>query len=144
MNATESEFRTLLYVSTLAPTALISDVARIANTSRVRNCQDAITGLLVFDGCNFAQLVEGPHQAVAALLARLAVDKRHADMEVLIFGPLDGKRRFPGWDLGYHFASDGGDELTILSGLRGAEALACFELVRLRVDRLAQSAKPTP
>lgn len=142
MNAPASELFTLLYASTLAPSALISDVADIARTSRRRNRQDGVTGLLVFDGYSFAQLVEGLREPVAALLARRANDTRHVAMDVLVFDATGGERRFPGWDLGYHFADNEGDELTSLRGLRGADALANFEVIRARVDTLAELSMP--
>ncbi len=144
MNAPSSDLFTLLYASTFAPRAFISDVADIARTSRRRNNQDGITGLLVFDGAGFVQLVEGPHDSVAALRARLTDDRRHFDMDVLVFDYVDDARRFPDWELGYHFADGDGDELSSTRGLRGAAALERFEAIRARVDTLAGAALPTP
>lgn len=137
-----SDLFTLLYISTFAPRARLSDVADIARTSRRRNSQDGITGLLVFDGASFVQLVEGPDEAVAALRVRLAEDRRHFDMDVQVFDYVDDERRFPDWDLGYHFAEGEGDELSSTRGLRGAAALARFETIRSRVDTLAGAATP--
>lgn len=137
-----SNLVTLLYTSILAPCALISDVADIARTGRRRNWQDDITGLLVFDGSAFVQLVEGPREPVTALLARLANDRRHCDMDVLVFDCVSDVRRFPDWELGYHFADRESDELTSLKGLSGAAALAQFETIRARVDTLAGNRMP--
>ena len=99
--------------------------------------------MLVFDGVSFAQLVEGSHKAVAGLRERLVEDRRHCDMDVLVFGGTGDERRFPGWDLGYHFADREDDELISLRGLRGAAALAKFEVIRGRVDVLAERATPS-
>ncbi|MEO8545075.1 MAG: BLUF domain-containing protein [Burkholderiaceae bacterium] len=133
---------TLLYVSALAPSAQLSDVADIAKKGRPRNQQDGISGLLVFDGCSFVQLVEGPQDAIAALLERLTLDTRHTDIDVLIFEHTGGERRFWGWDLGYHFADDEGYELALLRGLSSAEALAKFEAIQAQANTFAATAMP--
>lgn len=142
MNTPAPDLFTLLYVSSLAPRGRISDVGDIARTSRLRNALDGITGLLVFDGTSFTQLVEGPLISIEALRARLAEDRRHVDMEVLVFDWVDDERRFPNWQLGYHFADNDGGELAALRGLCGAEALAKFEALRASVDTLAGVAMP--
>ncbi len=137
------ELFTLLYTSLLAPCAVVADVADIARTSRRRNREDAITGLLVFDGSSFAQLVEGSQQAIVDLRDRLVADRRHCDMDVLVFGYVGDVRRFPGWDLGYHFSDNEDDQLDSLRGLRGAAARAKFEAVCGRVDLFAEYALPS-
>ncbi len=63
-------------------------------------------------------------------------------MDVLVFGCLGDPRRFPDWELGYHFADRESDELTSLSGLRGTAALAQFEAIRARVDSFAGEGMP--
>ena len=143
MIAPAPELFTLLYASRLAPSAVIADVADIARTSRRRNREDDITGLLVFDGSSFAQLVEGSQLAIADLRDRLVADRRHCDMDVLVFGRMGDARRFPGWDLGYHFSDDEDDQLDSLRGLRGAAALAKFEAICGRVDLFAENAMPS-
>ena len=142
MTTPASDIFTLLYVSSLAPHARISDVTDIARKSRPRNARADITGLLVFDGSSFAQMVEGPREAIKALRARLADDRRHVDMDVLVFDRSDDERRFANWELGYHFADHDGGELSALRGLRGAVALATFEALRPSVDTLAGVAMP--
>lgn len=144
MIAPSPELFTLLYASTFAPRAVISDVADIARTSRRRNSEDGITGLLVFDGASFVQLVEGSHDPVAALCARLTEDRRHVDMDVLVFDYVDHARRFPDWDLGYHFADGEGDDLRAIRDLPVPAALERFEAIRARVDTLAGAAVPEP
>ncbi len=144
MNVARSELSTLLYVSTMSPRTLISDVAVIARTSRRRNQEDRITGVLVFDGSSFAQLVEGPPEPIAALRARLEQDTRHFDMDVLHHGRAGDERRFAQWTLGYHFAEDDHDELAALRGLRDAQALARFDALRERIDSFAGVATPAP
>ena len=142
MNTPASDLFTMLYVSALAPRARISDVADIARISRPRNALCGITGLLVFDGTSFTQQVEGPRRSIGALRTRLAEDRRHADMEVLVFDWTSDERRFPDWQLGYHFADYEGNELAALRGSRDAEALEKFEALLASVDTLAGVAMP--
>jgi hypothetical protein len=71
-----SSLARLLYVSALAPGVPVTEVSRIVSAARQRNADDAITGLLVFDGDTFCQYVEGPPEAVEALLQRLHADPR--------------------------------------------------------------------
>jgi hypothetical protein len=123
----------LLYVSTLAAGVPVKEVSRIVGVSRPRNAGEAITGLLIFDGDTFCQYVEGPPEAVDALLQRLRRDPRHDDMQVLLDGTWDGARRFSDWRLGYVDSFEA-DELGTLRGLRGDAALACFEDLLPRLD----------
>lgn len=131
-----------LYVSALAPAASPGDVGAITRQSRVNNAAHGISGLLVFDGESFVQLVEGPSYAIAALRERLLRDPRHHRVEPLSFRIADGPRRFAGWQLGYHAvdAADGG--LERLRGLRDDEAFAAFEALLPAVDVGAGSALP--
>lgn len=48
------------------------------------NTQAGITGILLFDGQYFVQLLEGPAEAVAQLFGRIADDPRHAEVLVLV------------------------------------------------------------
>ena len=123
----------LLYVSMLAPKVPVTEVSRIVVVSRLRNANDAITGLLVFDGAAFCQYLEGPAAAVDALLDRLSNDPRHCDMQVLVHGAAPATRRFSDWRLGYVDSFEA-DEIGILRGLRGCEALEQFEKVLPQLD----------
>ena len=128
-----SSLACLLYVSALAPGVPVTEVSRIVTAARQRNANDAITGLLVFDGDTFCQYVEGPPEAVEALLQRLHADPRHEQLQILIDGALPEGRRFSDWRLGYVDSFEH-DELGILRALRGDAALACFENLVPRLD----------
>ena len=56
----------LLFVSSLAPGAAPDTVITIARQARRNNARTGITGLLVFDGKYFAQLMENSTEAVVA------------------------------------------------------------------------------
>ncbi len=67
----------LSYISTARPTLILADVENILAASRRRNQADAITGLLVFDGKRFLQVLEGDETKVGQAYQRIAADERH-------------------------------------------------------------------
>lgn len=99
-----SDLFSLLYVSRM-PVPDADEVDRICRQSQLNNKRDAVTGLLLFDGAAFCQLVEGPEAGLVALRRRLEQDRRHVDMRVLHFDRAPA-RRFPSWRLGYAFIAD--------------------------------------
>jgi hypothetical protein len=58
------------------------DLAAIHETARHLNALDGISGLLLFDGARFLQIVEGAEDAVDNLVERLRMDSRHSAFEV--------------------------------------------------------------
>lgn len=71
-----------LYIST-APTLSRADVDAILDTSARNNPARDITGLLLFNGRNFLQLLEGDEGELAALMERITADARHSGVSVL-------------------------------------------------------------
>jgi len=56
-------------------------------------------GLLFSEGC-FAQVLEGPQDAVEAAFERIQCDARHCEVVVLQSGPIT-KRDFPDWSMAF-------------------------------------------
>lgn len=119
-----AELHEVLYLSTLAPGAPIKTVADIAARARPANEAADITGLLVFDGMQFCQHIEGPRKAVLALTERIRQDTRHVDVDILYHGPL-AQRRFRCFGLGYT-AVEEVDVLPLLRDVGAEAALAQF------------------
>jgi hypothetical protein len=67
----------ITYISTARPTLILSDVESILQTSRRRNALDDVSGLLIFDGKRFLQVLEGTLEQVEAAFSRIALDPRH-------------------------------------------------------------------
>lgn len=84
-----------LYIST-APTLPREEVDSILATSARNNPARGITGLLLFNGRNFLQLLEGDDGEVASLMDRINSDPRHSGVSVLDRRPIDG-RTCPDW-----------------------------------------------
>ena len=80
--------------------AIAADVREILAVSRVNNARDGVTGGLLFsEGC-FAQVLEGPLDAVEAAFERIQCDARHCEVVVLQSGPI-AKRDFPDWSMAF-------------------------------------------
>jgi hypothetical protein len=91
----------LLYLSHLAPGRDFSVVAQILHVSRERNQQLGISGVLVFDGARFCQLIEGPRPQVVSLAQRIQADPRHTGYRVLFENEDGSGRLLPRWRTGY-------------------------------------------
>ena len=96
----------LVYCSQ-ASAALDKDaIARIIATARHHNPRLGITGLLVYGQGIFFQWLEGPHDNVSQLLARISADPRHTNVVVLSQEDEIRDRLFPEWDMEWVQAAD--------------------------------------
>lgn len=75
-----------------------SDLEDIHRTARELNALDGITGLLVFNGTHFLQIIEGAEGAIAELVERLRQDARHTGFEIRDQRKID-TRSFPDWSM---------------------------------------------
>lgn len=73
----------------------LEDIHRIA---REQNAMDGITGLLVFNGTHFLQIIEGAEDAIEELVEKLRRDPRHSGFEVRDRRKVDA-RSFPDWSM---------------------------------------------
>ncbi|MHB0774903.1 BLUF domain-containing protein [Halomonas sp. WWR20] len=80
------------------------EIERILAVSRQENPRVDVTGALLFSTARFAQVLEGPRQALETLFERIQGDPRHADIVVLLFEAV-ARRRFPKWSMGCMIAS---------------------------------------
>jgi hypothetical protein len=122
----------VLYVSVLAPDQRPTVVGQIVTQARARNAQRAITGLLVFDGIHFCQLIEGPVEAVQPLMEGIRQDPRHQAVRVLYEGRRDA-RRYQRFDLGFA-QSDEPHDMAGIQVLEGTAALERFLVLRPSFD----------
>lgn len=114
----------ILYVSDLAGDQPSTVVGEILTAARTANQLHHITGLLVFDGQHFMQLIEGDEIAVKQLMQNIEQDSRHANLLSLHEGRC-GQRRFSRFSMGYSY-SESGDAVVALRDLRGENAITAF------------------
>jgi hypothetical protein len=75
-----------------------SDLEDIHRSARESNALEGITGLLVFNGTHFLQIIEGSETAIEELVERLRKDPRHTGFEVRDQRKVDA-RSFPDWSM---------------------------------------------
>jgi len=90
------DITSLTYTSLARLDLQASDLENIHRAARELNALDGITGLLVFNGTHFLQIVEGAREAIDDLLERLRRDPRHTGLEVRDRHRI-GQRSCPDW-----------------------------------------------
>ncbi len=101
------------------PESVAADIRSILAASRRNNARDGVTGALLFSQGCFAQVLEGPLDAVESAFERIQCDERHSDVTVLQSGPVTA-RDFPDWSMAF----TGPDASSPLAGARIADAFA--------------------
>lgn len=91
---------TTMYVSTLADELTSDALDALLRSSRAKNEQTGITGLLVVQGRRVMQMLEGEQSAVRRLYAVIADDLRHRDV-VTVWDSNAAGRRFPNWSMAF-------------------------------------------
>lgn len=84
-----------VYIST-AQGLSRADVDAILETCAKNNVPHGVTGLLLYNGRNFLQLLEGEQADLDRLMASIEVDPRHAGVAVLHKGEVEA-RVCPDW-----------------------------------------------
>lgn len=86
---------TLIYRSRLSAPLPLEEFDRLLDAARQRNAALGVTGILLFDGVHFVQLLEGREAEVTALYDSIRRDKRHCNVVQLLrdYAPT---RRFEG------------------------------------------------
>lgn len=79
---------------------LSQQIEQILDNSRSNNSQAGITGALMFNSGLFAQVLEGPAEAVEQTFERIQCDQRHADISLVLSEPVS-ERSFEQWSMAY-------------------------------------------
>lgn len=90
--------KTLTYTSRARLDLADRDLGDIHQTARHLNALDGVTGLLLFDGSRFLQIIEGGEAAIDNLVERLRRDPRHSAFEVRDERPVE-RRSFADWSM---------------------------------------------
>ena len=92
------ELKTVTYTSRARLDLGGDDLAQIHETARRLNALDGITGLLIFNGTRFLQIIEGAETAIDDLVERLRADGRHSAFEIRDERIVEA-RAFPDWSM---------------------------------------------
>lgn len=90
----------LIYVSTATEELDDVQLDRIMDSSVRRNAAARITGMLLYAGGNFMQVLEGEESDVEATMSRIAADLRHHGLVVIDRCAIE-QRSFGAWHMGY-------------------------------------------
>lgn len=96
--------RQLVYISYVSDGIAPAEFRKILDTSRLNNIQSSVTGLLLSDGRQFLQALEGEAQDVEAVFQRISADTRHGGISILA-ERMVARREFGTWTM----AAIGGD-----------------------------------
>jgi Sensors of blue-light using FAD len=95
----------LVYVSSAASLFSEEELMDLLKKAREKNRTLDITGMLLYKDGNFMQLLEGPKDAVLALVAKIKLDPRHRGFIALLQEERI-EREFSGWEMGFQKLDD--------------------------------------
>ncbi|MBK0000653.1 diguanylate phosphodiesterase [Erwinia sp. S38] len=84
---------TLIYRSHICEHFPSHDLKEMVNAANLKNGQADVTGILLFNGVHFFQLLEGPEESVFNIYQRICEDSRHYNV-VEVFCDFAPHRRF--------------------------------------------------
>jgi len=88
----------LVYISQAVVGFADEEVQNILQSSQRNNAANGITGVLVFGGGLFMQVLEGSEQAVLRLYVKILEDRRHSDCRLIHISPAN-ERIFRQWSM---------------------------------------------
>ena len=88
----------LIYASRSTESFHEHEIPDLLQQVRVANAKQQITGMLLYIGGSFLQVLEGPPEPVDALFGKLHTDNRHTQLRLITREPLP-ERAFEGWTM---------------------------------------------
>jgi hypothetical protein len=116
----------LVYVSSAVREFSEKELSDMLIQARLRNAASAITGVLIYAGGNFMQVLEGPRMEVKQTLVRIRRDPRHTGLMVLLEIEI-ADRYFPQWSMGFECIRDK-DEIAQIPGYQDLRHLSRQDL----------------
>ncbi len=90
----------LIYASTADSKMGDAELRAILDRARTVNSQLDITGILLHTEGNYFQVLEGDAEAIDSLYAKIAHDKRHTNVVLIVREPI-ASRSFVNWSMGF-------------------------------------------
>jgi hypothetical protein len=94
----------LVYASSATTLMSEQDLIDVLAQAREKNERLGITGILLYRGGNFLQVLEGPEESVKSVYDSIRNDRRHAGLILLTEGEIE-EREFPHWTMGFQNVS---------------------------------------
>lgn len=86
----------LMYTSCVAAEFTDTDLEKLLQQSRVNNLHNKVSGVLLYDGRAFMQILEGEEQALDELFDLIKNDKRHFNVTMESYANIKN-RTFENW-----------------------------------------------
>ncbi len=77
-----------------------AELQSILASARANNARIGITGALLYNAGNFAQVLEGPLPSIERIFEVIQRDPRHSEVVVVQSGPVS-ERAFPEWSMAF-------------------------------------------
>jgi hypothetical protein len=90
----------LIYGSSAKKSMSSEELLEILTRAREKNRRLGITGMLLYKGGNFLQVLEGEESAVRPLFETIKQDPRHHQVELIAQRPI-AQRAFAEWEMGF-------------------------------------------
>ncbi len=90
----------LIYLSSETESFNEHELLTILEESINNNKRRGVTGVLLYSGGNFIQLLEGPREEVESLFQVVKKDKRHTNI-IRLLAEYSDTRDFPDWKMGF-------------------------------------------
>jgi FAD-dependent sensor of blue light len=82
---------------------ITTEILHILESARANNAALSVTGALLYTSENFAQVLEGPVEAVGKTFEKIQQDLRHSEVIVVESG-FTGERHFADWSMAFSSA----------------------------------------
>lgn len=106
--------RQLTYYSEATPEFDLGSLKEIYESSKINNAAHSVTGILLFSGKGFIQILEGPTEGIDEIyLKKICADRRHTNLNILQ-DCFVNRINFTDWSMVYDY-KDG--ELSKFGGL---------------------------
>lgn len=102
----------LLYTSTATASFNNNELESLVTLCNKHNELNGISGAIIFHNAFFIQALEGDLFKLNTLYTKLLVDKRHKDLTLRSFGPIE-ERRFKEWGMAHLCLFDFYDSLGV-------------------------------
>lgn len=90
----------IVYASSAVRLLTRSELVDLLEISHKANNKHGITGMLLYRGGNFIQVIEGENEEVLQLYENIKADPRHKDVTLLTQDPIT-TRQFHDWSMGF-------------------------------------------
>lgn len=88
------------------PEECLAQVSGILRASRANNAAAGLSGVLLFDGISFLQVVEGPIASIERLYEAIACDRRHEEIDLVDLIGIEA-REYQHWSMAFLDGTDG-------------------------------------